>query len=380
MGKRSAFGSVRKLGSGRFQARYTHLRRQFKAPRTFISTAKAREWLVRVEVSILDGTWTPPVEDIAVPTGPILLRAYCETWIAARPLEESTREHYRRLLDNQILPGLGDYPVPAIEPATVREWYGNLPSKHPTVRARAYSLLKTILGTAVDDEVIGTNPCRVKGASTSKRARKIRPVELDELEIILRKVPAKYRLMVLLATWCSLRFGELAELRRGDVDLRSGLVRVRRGVARTRGQQHIKGPKSEAGKRDVHVPPHIQPYVGDHLRDHVNLGRDALLFPAAGDPNKHMAPSTMQAVFYPARQAAGRPDLRFHDLRHTGATLAAVAGATLADLMARLGHSTPRAAMIYQHTAAERDRSLAEAMSGLATVTHIDTARKEETA
>jgi integrase len=79
-----------------------------------------------------------------------------------------------------------------------------------------------------------------------------------------------------------------------------------------------------------------------------------------------MQPSTLYKVWYPAREAAGRPDLRFHDLRHTGATLAAATGATLAELMARLGHSTPAAAMRYQHAAADRDQAIAEALSGFA--------------
>jgi integrase len=106
-----------------------------------------------------------------------------------------------------------------------------------------------------------------------------------------------------------------------------------------------------------------------HLRDHVGAAQSALVFPAAN--GGHMAPSSLYAVYYPAREAAGRPDLRFHDLRHTGAVLAAATGATLAELMARLGHSTVSAAMIYQHAAADRDKAIAEALSKLATVTPI---------
>jgi integrase len=383
------FGNVRKLKSGRFQARYTGPdRKVYKAPNTFSTETLAERWLGRRLAEIEEGRWTPPVP---VGTAPAVqtLREYGDTWLAGRHLEESTREQYRMLLDKHIYPGIGDLPITdaTLSPVTVRFWYANVArgdgkdvKDRPAVRAHAYSLLKTILGTAIDDKLLTTNPCRVRGASTSKRARKIRPVEMDELEVILGKLPEKYRLMVLLACWCSLRFGELAELRRGDVDLRNELLRVRRSVVRTKGQRHVKDPKSQAGKRDVHVPPHIMPVVKTHLRDHVNLGRDALLFPSAGDPTKHLAASTLKAVFHPARDAAGRPDLRFHDLRHSGATLAARAGATIADLMARLGHSTPRAAMIYQHTAASRDKGLAAALSELATVTHIDTARKEETA
>jgi integrase len=93
-------------------------------------------------------------------------------------------------------------------------------------------------------------------------------------------------------------------------------------------------------------------------------GQDSLLFPAeSGD---HLQPSTLYRHYYKARAAAGRPDLRFHDLRHSGAVLAAQSGATLAELMARLGHSSPAAAMRYQHAAAGRDRAIAEALSRLA--------------
>ena len=77
----------------------------------------------------------------------------------------------------------------------------------------------------------------------------------------------------------------------------------------------------------------------------------------------YLTPGGLYDWYYPARRAAGRPDLRFHDLRHTGATLAAATGATIAELMRRLGHSTAQAAMRYQHAADDRDRAIAEALS-----------------
>lgn len=79
-----------------------------------------------------------------------------------------------------------------------------------------------------------------------------------------------------------------------------------------------------------------------------------------------MQPSTLYRHFYKARAAAERPDLPWHDLRHTGATLAAQTGATLAELMTRLGHSTHQAALRYQHAAHGRDRVIADALSKLA--------------
>jgi integrase len=113
----------------------------------------------------------------------------------------------------------------------------------------------------------------------------------------------------------------------------------------------------------VSIPPHLLPALRDHLVEHVEPGADSLLFPA--EHGGHLAPSTLQRWFYRAREAAGRPDLRFHDLRHTGAVLAASTGATIAELMARLGHSTPAAALRYQHAAQGADKRIAAALSEL---------------
>jgi len=367
------FGNVRKRASGRYQARYTGPDgKTYPAPFTFDNGGLADAWLRRVSGEIQEGRWVSP--DAPAKAAPVTLRAYSEAWLAGRDLSESTRRLYAITLRNQILPALGDVAVTALTPAAVREWNASLrTSTGPTQRAHAYSQLRTILNTAVADDLIPANPCRVRGAGQAKRARTIEPATLEQLEAIAAAMPARYRLMVLLAAWCALRFGELAELRRSDIDVRNAVVLVRRGVIRTDDGRIVKGPKSDAGKRDVNIPPHLMPVVKAHLRDHVAARADALAFPAAA--GGHMAPSSLYAVYHPARDKAGRPDLRFHDLRHTGAVLAAATGATLAELMARLGHSTVSAAMRYQHAAADRDKAIAAALSGLATVTPISQAK-----
>jgi integrase len=174
--------------------------------------------------------------------------------------------------------------------------------------------------------------------------------------------------MTLLAAWCGLRFGELTELRRKDIDLANGVIHVRRAVTRVAGGFIVGTPKSDAGVRDVAVPPHLVPMLREHLSRNITGGREGLLFPAVGNPTRHLAPASLYRVFYPARQAAGRPDLRWHDLRHTGAVLAASTGASLAELMARLGHSTPQAALRYQHASHGRDQEIAALLSKLAEV------------
>jgi len=349
-------GSVRQLPSGRWQARYRADDGGLAAaPFTFDTKLDAGAWLA----DHVAGVASEPRARRADPT----LADYSRTWLAGREVKPRTRAHYSSLLADLILPTLGPLKVSRITPVRVREWHSGL-TTGPTMRAHAYALLRTILGTAVTEDLLDANPCRVRGGGTTRTKHRPKVATLPELEVIVAAMPARLRLMVLLAAWCGLRFGELTEMRRGDVDVAAGVLRVSRGVARAGREVVIGDPKSEAGIRTVTVPPHLLPVVEDHLREHVGADPGALLFPACHGGN--LAPSSLYTWWYPAREAAGRPDLRFHDLRHTGATLAAATGATLADLMARLGHSTPAAAMRYQHAAADRDRAIAEALSGFA--------------
>ncbi|MFZ1287918.1 MAG: site-specific integrase [Candidatus Phosphoribacter sp.] len=364
MTKRS-FGQITRLPSKRYRARYTGPDSQLhNAPITFDTRLDAEGWLVRERRSISEDRWVPPSNRSDQPRA-ITVREYAEEWMTRRDLKPRTQEHYRNLLDRHILPTLGDRHLKALTSEEVRDWYAELDRATPTLRAHTYGLLRTILGTAVEDERIKANPVHIRGAGTARRARAVKPATLDELAVIAANLPPKYRPMLLLAAWTALRFGELTELRRRDVDLSAAVLHIRRGVVRADGQVIVGTPKSAAGIRDVAIPPHLLPMLRQHLRSTPARGRDALVFPAA-DGTSNLAPSTLSRVFYPARAAAGRPDLRWHDLRHTGAVLAAQTGATLAELMARLGHSTPQAALRYQHAAQGRDAQIAAALSRIA--------------
>jgi len=191
---------------------------------------------------------------------------------------------------------------------------------------------KAVMNTAVADDLIDANPCRIRGASNAPRARDVRPATVEELAVIVEAMPDRYRALVLLGAWCALRSGEMLELRRRDVDLVNGTVRVERAVSQVHGRAVVGTPKSAAGIRTVAIPPHVIPAIAHHLEEFVALGPDALLLPAA-DGVSSLQPSGFYKYWKEARSAAGRPDLRIHDLRHTGATMAAMAGATLAELL-----------------------------------------------
>jgi integrase len=360
---------VRQLPSGRWQARYTAPDGVvYKAPHTFMAKKDADAWLSVKQADVLRGEWLPE----APRRGGVTFHEFSLAWldgrkVRGRPLAPRTRAHYESLLDGQILPTFGHLQVKAVTPDLVDDWYETAALGRPTLQAHSYALLRTILGTAVDRGIIrGANPAKIRGGGSTTRAKKVEPATTDQLAALVEATPDKYRLMMLLASWCAMRFGELAELRRKDINLKTGTIRIRRGVVRAAGKKVIGGPKSAAGSRDVAIPPHLLPMLQDHLERHAQPGADGLVFPSrAGD---NLQPSTLYRVFYPAREAAGRPDLRFHDLRHTGAVLAAQAGATLAELMGRLGHATPAAALRYQHAAADRDQEIARRLSAMAEV------------
>ena len=372
--ERRGFGRLRRERSGRWSAAYTGPdTRLHRAATTFDAKDDAIAWL-SAERKLVDlDVWTPLADRLAVKkaTGKTL-RQFSGDWLETRrtkrgPIKPRTKADYRRLLDRHILPTLGDLSLRNVTADRVNTWYLSLNAQTPTERAHAYQLLRAIFMTASDPKVraVAQNPCQIEGAGQVTRAHKIRTASLDELVVIVDNMPERLRLAVLLGAWCALRYGEVAELRRRDVDLRKGALEVSRGVTWPAGKATVGTPKTEAGSREVHIPPHIIPALTDHLRDQTGPGQDALLFPARS--GGHMHPRTFGKRFDVARAAAGRPDLHFHDLRHTGAVLAAQTGATLAELMARLGHSTPGAAMRYQHAAAGRDKAIAEALSLMVT-------------
>lgn len=379
--KRGAFGTAHKLPSGRYRAMYRGPDgRRYTAPKTFLTEKDARGWLSLRQSEIIRNAWMPPEAD-EKPAPKLTFAEYSKTWMAQRDLKDRTREHYEKLLEDHITPRFGPLPIASITADDVRAWHAKLGSKTPTLRAHCYGLLRTIMGTALSDGKIRVNPCVIRGAGSARRVHKIRPATLEEIATITEEMPERYRAMVLLAAWCALRFGELTELRRKDIVIVEpteeelanatanddeapepyGIVRIERAVVRTEEGFTVTTPKSDAGRRDVEIPPHLLPAIKDHMARFVDDDKDALLFSAT--QGGHLAPASLYRQFYKARSAAKRDDLRWHDLRHSGAVLAAATGATLAELMGRLGHSTPAAAMRYQHAAQGRDRQIAKLLS-----------------
>ena len=218
---------------------------------------------------------------------------------------------------------------------------------------KAYQLLRAILNTAVDDELIRRNPCRIKGADRYDVPE--RPVlTVPEVYAVADAIGPRYRLLVLLAAFTTLRFGELASLRRKDVDLAARVLVVQRAQAEMQdGRLFDKAPNSAAGVRAISFPAELLPEVEHHLDHYAAAGQDGHLF--VGPRGGQLRRSNFRDDWIAARKKAGvTPELHFHDLRHTGNTLASRTGASTRELMTRMGHSSTRAALIYQRMTSDR--------------------------
>jgi integrase len=362
MAAKRRFGRIRELPSDRWQVRYLGpdgIDRP--APQTFATKARAERWLTLQEAEIIRGDWIDP------DAGRVGFGEYAATWIEERPgLRPKTIELYRYLLRQHLLPTFGVMLVADIRESHVRRWRKErLDAEVSAVTvAKAYRLLKAILNTAADDGLIRRNPCRIKGASVENSPE--RPVlTARQVFDLAAAIDPRYRALVLLAVFASLRWGELAALRRADVDLSTQTVQVFRQLVELRGGGFgFSPPKSAAGKRIVVIPAAIAPVVERHVGQVSEADDDKLLFTSPeGMPLRH---SNFRRRFWlPALQAAGLPLIHFHDLRHTGNMLAAGTGAGLRELMDRMGHSTSRAALTYLHASDERQRAIAEALSKL---------------
>jgi integrase len=422
------FGNIRKRVSGRYQASYIGPtgQRHF-APETFERKSDAERWLTLVEAQIFNGDWTDPER------GKVKLGDYAAKWIEQRPnLRPRTVELYAWLLKKHIAPHLGAVQLGKLSTSMIREWRTTLLDSgvSATMAAKAYRLLRAILMTAVDeDKILTRNPCKVRGAGTEQEAERptltvaqvfelaervgVRPVgnvrKLDTGEYRLRyrakggtmrRFPQSFatrqkaeralwqlaedghadtvrddrlRAFILLAAFASLRWGEITALRRCDLDLTNHTVRVRAAyVERTNGQMILGPPKSRAGRRMVSIPAAIVPHLVAHLDKYVRADDDALIFPGIkGGPMRRSGFNKITRWKHVVA-ALGVPNLHFHDLRHTGNTLAADMGISTKNLMARMGHDNERAALRYQHMSAKADRVIADGLDALVQAEQAD--------
>lgn len=305
MPKRRQFGNIRKLPSGRFQARYPGPDGKLRsAPHTFARKEEAARWLTFTEAALMRGEWIDPDK------GKVQLGDYARNWIAERPkLRPRTVELYGLLLRRHVEPYIGGVELGKLTTPMIRAWRARLVSQSSeAMAAKAYRLVRAVLNTAVkEDELIRVNPCRVPGADKEHSAE--RPVlSIPQVLALARAVPDRYRALVVLSTFACLRWGEVIALRRADVDLAGRTVSVTKAYSELTGSALVLGPtKSRAGVRSVSFPALVVPYLVDHLTRFTGPAPEALIFigprvECSAGRTSGPAPSGGR----PARQSASR--------------------------------------------------------------------------
>jgi integrase len=253
-GRRRRFGWVRKLPSGRHQASSLGPDgRRHVAPHTFDSATSADRWLVQVETTILRREWFDPER------AKVQLHDYAQAWIEQRPgLRPSTRALYRRLLDRYVSPTIGATHLSAIDSPMVRQRRSDLlrVGVSESMAAKAYRLLRAVLMTAAtEDKMISRNPCQIRGAGLENPAE--RPVlSLAEVfDLADRMKQPRYRALILLSVFGTLRWGEVTALRRRDLAPDGSWVRVAGAFVELTGKGLVYGPpKSRASLRTNALP------------------------------------------------------------------------------------------------------------------------------
>lgn len=304
---------------------------------------------------------------------------YADRWLERIAEDPAVRANTWTSYDGQyrmhIKPTFGETEFRDLDTEAVRTWHAKLKAttKHngkkplsASTCAKTYRLLHRICKEAVEDGYLRTNPCVLKKAATEPNYVQAyeEPPSAVQVRALADAVPARYRALVLLAGFGGLRWGECAGLERRHVNLTDGTVRVEQQLVAVNGQHSIGPPKTEAGRRTVYVPSEVVAALRVHLDTYTEPASTGLVF--TGDRGAHLRASNFRRrTWIPATKKVGCPGVRFHDLRHAAATLAAMTGASTKDLMARMGHASQAAAIRYQHATQAQQESIAERLDVL---------------
>ena len=353
-------GSVRRLPSGRWRARWREPGSLAEDGRTFARRRDAEAFLARVEASMLEGTYLDPK------LGRMPFREWVDRWWATTMhLRPSSRARAEGIVRNWLVPRFGDRPLAAIRATDVRVFVAELAAEGlgPGSVRKVYNVLRAILRAAEESGMIGRSPC--VGVSLPPTARReMRFLSPDDIVRLAHEVPERYRALVLLAAYGGLRFGELAGLRVDRIDFLRSRVTVSEAIVEVAGQLH-HGPTKTGPNRVVTLPHSVIEALAAHLSAY-SPGPDGLVFtdPGGGPVRRS---NFRDRFFLGAVREAGLKPLRFHDLRHTAAALAIRAGAHPKAIAERLGHASITTTLnTYGHLFPSLDEELAGRLDDVA--------------
>jgi integrase len=361
--RRRGFGSIRKLPSGRYQASFvTPNGGRQTAPLTFGAKVDAEGFLAQVRKEIDLGVWA---KDDLKKTDSIQFSDFAIRHISlqnthsGQRLKPSTTELYEKLLRGP-LKRFDKQQLTDISKSDVDDWWIDVTAKgHRTTAAKAYKLMSAVFRRAVADGLVSSNPCAVPGAQSAKTGKKVGCPTPEQVAALAANLSSPHSLMMLLMSYGGLRFGEVTELRVGDLRLVESSGGTHYEISVTRAVTYVKKefivgtPKSAASVRRVPLTQMLNDQLTSFLDSfRINPSSTQLLFPSPLDSEKHLRNDVFAKKFKKAKSDAGITDTSItpHSLRHFGGTYFGSAGANMVELKEWLGDSSTEAAQRYLHS------------------------------
>ena len=397
---RNFLGTIEKLPSGRYRARFTppdglnlRSKKRISAPITYGSKEAAKRWLTQQKAAIDRGEWKHP-DEIAKEQARAqanTLGAFAQNWFDSQTWKPSTQRVKNSLYKNYIEPAFKDTPLTEITHRDVAEWLENLQEAatnanknrergkaSPAVRGKSLHLLSQILDGAVDQDYLEVNPLRGRKYLTQitrpKRSEKVitqdrKARDVASVQALISEVPKHTRLAFLLMAVCGLRTSEVRPLKVKDVDLKKGVLHVTHNVTGDgKHLTHSEGAKTAAGVRSIPLAPAMVEEVKAHIKSQGITGREAWLFPSTDTPTKCLSATRFNKQARAACKRLGYTDhIRPHELRRSTNTEAQhVLGVTPYDIKAYLGHARGSdMTMVYSDTSEKQQRLIADALAAL---------------
>lgn len=362
MGARRQFGAVRKLPSGRWQARYwDRSGHQHTAPTTFTTKAEASRYLATVETDVFRGEWI----DHRLGRIPFdrWVQQWRETTVHLRP---STRARDESYLRSMILPAFASVLLSDIDHLSVRAWVADLSAsgRSPATVVKAAQILAKIMASAVDAGLIASSPC-VRVPLPKIERQEMRFLTPAEVALLGETIDSRYRAAVLVGAYAGLRAGELFGLRGAGVDLLRRRLEIAEIVVEVRGCLTFGPPKTRAGRRSVPIPAFVAESLNQHLVEHGVRSEDHVFSAPRGGPVR--LAQWRRRFWLPALQEAELTPLRVHDLRHTAVAFWIAAGANPTEIAARAGHASVVTVLDrYGHLLPGSDDRVTDALDALA--------------
>jgi len=379
-------GSVFQTASGMWRGAIQTGNQGGKRKRVYVSAKTQREALQKIrEIKrSLD-------QGVKVDGPRTLLSLWSDCWLENQKhsLRAKSYTSYEYQLRQHIKPALGHLSLGRVQPQPIREFLrqkleGGLSA---TTVNHFRVTLKVLLNAAVHDGMIARNPIvAVKPIRAPKRQPQV--LDLDQAQIFMQSLQGgRLRALYLAAVGLGLREGEILGLRWCDVDLEEGSLHVRHALQRVRlpgeanTRLHLVEPKSKRSRRKLFMPAVVRSALAGHKlqqdaeRCHAGdawVDTDFVFATQIGTP---LDPRNLLKDFKLKLVSAGLPEMRFHDLRHSAASLLVSQGADPRIVMETLGHSQISITMdLYGHVFESVKRGTAELMDRALTPPRLSTA------